>query len=411
MDKYQNLVPVGTTGEICVGGEGVGRGYINRPRLTGEKFVRNPRIPGQRLYRSGDSVRMLPNGEIEYLGRIDQQVKIRGFRIELGEIESRLLTHPGIKEALVLEGKITGTGTGEQEENYLCAYVVAGKGKQAETPDTAALREYLSQTLPDYMIPAYFTRLEEIPLTPNGKVDKKALPVPEVKSEKEYAVARNTTEAKLVEIWTAVLFAGNTRHSPIGIDDKFFQLGGHSLKAIVMIAKIGKDLNVKLPLVEIFRTPDIRGLAMYIEGAAEHKYVSIMPAEKREYYTLSSAQERLYILQRMEPEGIGYNLPQIIPLAEEYSLEKLEETFRKLIKRHESLRTSFHMIKNTPVQKIHDDVEFTIDYYEITGNGKQNEEPEELDEENIVTLVHTEAPMTGAEKASNIINSFTRPFE
>ncbi|MCP4149188.1 MAG: amino acid adenylation domain-containing protein, partial [bacterium] len=436
LDKNRKPVPPGGTGELYVSGANVSQGYLNQPELTAEKFIKKPFVEeqqtlivqstvkrgmdastGDTLYRTGDQARWLPGGSIEFLGRIDRQVKIRGYRIECGEIESRLQEREEIKSAVVIareESYAAGTAataaTGSVDK-YLCAYIVPrNKTVSGEkTVELSELREYLTTVLPEYMIPAYIVELDEIPLTANDKVDRRALPKPETTSQQAYIAPGNEIEDKLADIWAEVL---KIEKKIIGVNDNFFELGGHSLKAIVMIAKIGKELNVKLPLVELFRAPVIRGLAMFIKGSAEYKYVSIMPAEKREYYALSSAQERLYLLHQMEPEGIGYNLPEIIHLTEEFLLEKLEETFAKLIKRHESLRTSFHMSGDKPVQRIHPEVEFEIENYEITGETGQNEEPEELDEGNIITLMQqTDAPMTAAAKVSNIVNSFTRPFE
>ncbi|MCK4260231.1 MAG: AMP-binding protein [Halanaerobiales bacterium] len=205
VDKNMNLLPIGVSGELCVGGEGVARGYLNRPELTDKKFVINPHIFGERLYRSGDLAKVLPNGEMEYLGRIDHQVKIRGFRVELGEIESKLLNHPNIKSAIVLARK------NENEEKYLCAYVLADIKLVVED-----IRTYLGKDLPDYMIPSYFIQIDKIPLTNNGKVNKKALPEPDgvINTGVEYVAPENEIEKKLVEIWQDILTV-----KTIGIDD------------------------------------------------------------------------------------------------------------------------------------------------------------------------------------------------
>jgi amino acid adenylation domain-containing protein len=253
VDRYLKPVPVGVMGEICVGRDGVARGYLNRVELTKGKFIENPYHPGDLLYRSGDTGRFLENGDIQYLGRIDHQVKIRGFRVELGEIENRLLEHPGIKEA-VLDARE------EQERGgtYLCAYFVPDRDSEYET---AGIREFLLKELPDYMIPSYFVRLEKIPLTPNGKVDRRALPIPGIKAEQDHVAPRNGIEAKLVELWAEVL---NIQPDVISIHRSFFQLGGHSLKATVLASKIHKEFNIILPLVEIFKSPTVMKLSEYI---------------------------------------------------------------------------------------------------------------------------------------------------
>ncbi|MCP4214638.1 MAG: AMP-binding protein, partial [bacterium] len=283
------LQPIGVPGELCVAGAGVARGYLNRPRLTAEKFVENPFKPGERMYRSGDMARVLPNGEMEYLGRTDLQVQVRGFRVEPGEIENRLLKHPGVNEALVL------TGTHAPGETYLCAYVVAATDSADDL--IPGLRNFLATDMPDYMIPSYFMPLEKIPLTSNGKLDRKALPAPDVKSHIIYAPPRDHIEEKIVRIWEALLTTPGQSPITIGIDDNFFQLGGHSLKATVLISRLHKETEVVVPLAEVFKTPTIRGLAQFITHSLKNTFVSIEPVEKKEYYPLSSAQKRMYILQ------------------------------------------------------------------------------------------------------------------
>ncbi|HLP58279.1 MAG TPA: amino acid adenylation domain-containing protein, partial [Candidatus Deferrimicrobium sp.] len=364
VDKWGQLLPPGAAGELLVGGVQVGRGYLNRPELTCEKFkiinyklkIKNGSgtIHHSILYRTGDLGLWLPDGNIEFLGRIDHQVKIRGFRIEPGEIESRLSNHPGVKEAVV---SVQKEGSGD---NYLCAYVVSDREY-----GISELREYLSKELPDYMIPSYFVALEKIPLTPNGKIDRRALPKPELKVGESYTAPRNEVEKKLVELWAEILGRDELHASQlqpsIGIDDNFFQLGGHSLKATVMVSKIHKVLNIHVPLAEIFKSSTIRGLAGYISEKTEENYEAIRPVEEKEYYELSSAQKRLYFLWQMEPDSVAYNLPLIISLPGGIHIEKLEEASRKLIKRHDSLRTSFHVINDEPVQRIHDNVAFEIE--------------------------------------------------
>jgi len=382
LDKWMNLLPMGVPGEIYICGSQVGRGYLNNSQLTNEKFdhdfqdyqdvkikqkfcggpgggfLKEP--PGRRrhkIYKTGDLARWLSDGTIEFLGRIDLQVKVRGYRIELGEIESRLLNHEEIKEAVVLAKERAGS------DKYLCAYIIARSMEPGAWRVKAdELREYLSQTLPDYMIPSYFVHLEKIPLTPSNKVDWKALPDPGIKEGEGYVAPRDQVEEKLVEIWSEVL---GIDKNAIGIDSGFFELGGHSLGATVMVSKAHKALSVKLPLAEVFKTPTIRGLSGYIRRAKVEKYKSIEPVEKREYYRLSSAQERLYVLQQMDDTGIGYNMPFIVPLEQNITLKRLEQVFRQLIVRHENLRTSLHMIEGEPVQRIHDNVAFEIDYYDL----------------------------------------------
>ncbi|HLP46187.1 MAG TPA: condensation domain-containing protein, partial [Candidatus Kapabacteria bacterium] len=314
-----------------------------------------PLTPHSNFYSTGDLARWLSDGNIEFLGRIDNQVKIRGFRIELGEIENQLLKHKYIKEAVVILNNDAIT------DKNLTAYIVS-----IEAFHENELREYLQKNLPDYMIPSYFVQLEKIPLTPNGKVDRKVLPEPRMKAGKSYIAPGNEIEKKLVEIWSEVLGRDELHiiqlNETIGINDNFFQLGGHSLKATILSAKIHKAFNANIPLSKIFTIPTIRGLANYIKSALQEKYLTIESIEKKEYYSLSSAQKRLYILYQMNPQGIGYNIPSFLVLEGAIDKEKLEHTFKLMIRRHESLRTSFHMINDEPVQRIHDKVEFEIEY-------------------------------------------------
>ncbi|MCP4151010.1 MAG: amino acid adenylation domain-containing protein, partial [bacterium] len=278
MDKWGAIQPKGVVGELCIGGDGLARGYLNRPALTCEKFIKNPYFsmtatsrPGpvaSYLYRTGDLARWLPDGNIECLGRIDFQVKIRGFRIEMGEIESQLLKLEEIKENIVL------VKTDHQGEKYLCAYIVphqTGCFEHIETMGTLVeeLRKKSSRTLPGYMIPALFLPIEKLPLTPNGKVDRKALPEPEFSEaakRETYIAPADEIEESVAEIWAAIL---GIKKTVISIDANFFQLGGHSLKATIMVSKIHKEFNTRVPLAEIFKTSTIRGIARYIKKAGK----------------------------------------------------------------------------------------------------------------------------------------------
>ncbi|MCU0289296.1 MAG: condensation domain-containing protein, partial [Acidobacteria bacterium] len=341
-------VPIGVPGELNIAGSGLARGYLNNPELTAEKFISHPFKKGKRLYRSGDMVKWHNDGNIEFIGRSDRLIKIRGHRIESEEIENQLLTHPLIKEAVVRFNEDIGMNA------YLTAYFIV-----TDDLDAYVLRKYLQDRLPSYMIPSYFMKVENIPLTPNGKIDWKNLPEPQLEQDNSYSLPRNETEKKLIDIWTEILEIEN---STIGIDANFFRLGGHSLNATILISRIHKSLNVHVPLAEVFKQPTVRGLAEYIRGKVEEQYESIEPGEKKEYYELSSAQKRLFFLRQLDPDGLAYNIPVIIPLPGDFQIEKLSDVFKKLIKRHDSLRTSFHLLNNGPVQKIHDEVKFEIEY-------------------------------------------------
>ena len=357
MNKHMKLQPKGVPGEIVVGGDGVGRGYLNRPELTKEKFVKNPYSPDETLYRSGDLGKLISGGEYEYLGRIDYQVKIRGYRIELGEIENQLLKNTAIKEAVVIDRE------DEEGNKYLCAYFVCDIEMTV-----GDLREYLAKELPDYMIPSYFVQIESMPLTSNGKVDKKALPEPDgdINTGVKYVPPRNEIEEKLVEAWREVLGV-----EKVGIDDDFFTLGGNSLKAIHILSIIHKELNVEESVNEVFTNSTIRQMAEYIGKSKESIYSSIQPAEEREVYKASSAQRGLYALDPFGNEKIKYNVPYVLIVKGEIDKGKVEEVFRKLVERHETFRTSFEVKDEEIVQRIHKEVELNVEYFERNESGEE----------------------------------------
>jgi len=347
------LQPIGVAGELCIAGDGVSRGYLKREKLTKERFIENPFSDNEKMYRTGDLARWLPNGTIEFLGRIDNQVKIRGFRIEIGEIEKHLLAIDSVKEAVVLARE------DKTKELYICAYIASDRDIAA-----SEIRQILSQRLPDYMIPSYFIKIDEVPLTKNGKVDAKALPIPSEKniSGVEYVEPRNETERRLVEIWKAIL----GREGKIGIDDNFFEIGGHSLKATTLLGKIHKEFNVKVSFVKIFENPSIRGLAECIAAGQKSIHDSIKSIEKREFYPLSSPQKRMYILSKMDKKNTSYNIPCVVQIEGKVNKEKLRDIFNTIVNRHEALRTSFHMINGQAVQRVEESIRFELDYKETT---------------------------------------------
>ncbi|WP_374017841.1 amino acid adenylation domain-containing protein [Paenibacillus thiaminolyticus] len=348
MDRAGQLLPIGVPGELCIAGVGIARGYLNRPELTTEKFVDSAFVPGEKVYRTGDLARWLPDGNIEYLGRIDHQVKIRGYRIELGEVESALLNIESVQEAAVIAYE------GENELKHLFAYIV-GNG-----PLTVGhLRNALSQELPSYMIPSYFVQLEQMPLTPNGKIDRKALPAPneDMQSGTEYLAPRTPIEEQLTAIWQDVLGRGK-----VGIQDNFFDLGGHSLRATTLVSKIHKELDIRVALRDVFQYPTIEKIAALITGEEQHTYIPIPNTEKRDYYPVSSQQKRMYILSQLEGAEFSYNVTNIINVNGVLHRPLLEEAFRQLIQRHESLRTGFEIINGDLMQHVHPEVEFTVEY-------------------------------------------------
>ncbi|NEU29164.1 amino acid adenylation domain-containing protein, partial [Paenibacillus polymyxa] len=256
VDVHGHLAPIGVAGELCVSGPGLARGYLDRPELTDEKFVPNSFAAGEvgyeRMYRTGDLARWMPDGNIEYLGRIDHQVKIRGYRIELGEVEAQILKVEDIQEVIVL------AQADEQGQNQLVAYFVAERDVSA-----GELRSLLGEELPNYMVPSYLVQLEQMPLTPNGKIDRKALPAPEgsLQSGADYVAPRTWVEVKLAQIWQDVL--GLVQ---VGVKENFFEIGGHSLRATTLASRIHKELNKPLPLRSIFEAPTIEQLAAVLEG-------------------------------------------------------------------------------------------------------------------------------------------------
>ncbi|MCM3007886.1 amino acid adenylation domain-containing protein [Bacillus subtilis] len=351
VDNTNQLLPVGVAGEVCINGDGLARGYLNRPDITEEKFVDNPFVPGERMYRTGDLARWLPDGNIEYLGRIDHQVKIRGNRIEIGEVETALLNIREVQETVVIARE------DENGAKVLCAYLVASRPYHV-----SEMKEKLSDQLPNYMIPSYFIQLEKMPLTSNGKIDRKALPVPEAELQtgKEYAAPRTPIEAKLAEIWQEVLDLAQ-----VGVKDNFFDIGGHSLRATNLVAKIYKEMNVDVSLREVFSCPTIEQLAKIIQNSEHESYAYISTVEQREFYPVSSAQKRMYILNQLEGGEISYNIPSMLMIEGALDPIKLQSALVRLVDRHESLRTSFEIMQGELIQRIHANVDFSVNVQKV----------------------------------------------
>jgi len=380
LDRYLQLVPVGVAGELFIAGAGLATGYVNNPDLTNEKFIDNPFVPGDKMYATGDQVRWLNDGNIEFLGRIDDQIKLRGFRIELGEIESRLLSYPGMQEAVVLARERAGS------DKYLVAYYAASKPVTEKQ-----LQEYLRAELPEYMMPAAFVMLERLPLTSNGKVDRRLLPEPQLSVE-DHEEPVNKLEDELVQIWSSVLKL-NSRQ--VSVTRSFFELGGHSLKAIELKNRLLKDKGVNLDLGELFRYNTVRNLAEYLSGAGKQMnnaagYRQIPRVEQLGFYQLSSAQKRLYFIYEYDPQSLAYNVPQAIVLKGPVDHERLSTALMALVMRHEILRTRFVLWLGEPVQEVMDELEIGIEKYNIHKVSSQDEER---------TAVH------------DIIRNFIRPFD
>jgi amino acid adenylation domain-containing protein len=375
LDRQLRLCPLGVSGELCTGGDGVARGYLNRPELTAQRFVPNPFKAGDVLYRTGDLARYLADGTIEFLGRLDFQVKIRGFRIELGEIENRLLDIDGIGDAVVL---VREHADGEK---YLCGYIVS-----SGELDDQSLKDQLGRFLPDYMIPSHFVALDEIPLTASGKVDRRALPEPDMDSSGACVPPADHIEKTLAVIWSDVL---GIESDSLSVTADFFRLGGHSLKATIMVGRIHRELDVQVTITDIFRSPTVRRLAAVIREAKRQAFETIPRAEKKDYYPVSSAQSRLYFLQRMDVNATVYNLPHGMRISGNIDIQRIESVFGMLIERHESFRTCFSTVNDEPVQRIHDHVDFSI---QMAGD-MENRDERQLLRRHIRPFDLSEAPL------------------
>ncbi|MGN1223705.1 MAG: amino acid adenylation domain-containing protein, partial [Ruminococcus sp.] len=341
----EQLCGIGVPGELCIAGDGVARGYLNRPELTAEKFVENPYGEGK-MYRSGDLARWLPDGNIVYMGRIDQQVKIRGFRIELGEIESKLREIAGIQDCAVI-ARMDQSG-----EKAIYAYYISHADIK-----TSAIRDALSESLPEYMIPSYMMQLEKIPVTRNGKLDVRALPEITVKAEREYVAPRNETEDIICRIFEEILHV-----EQVGIQDSFFELGGHSLRATRLVNEIEVKTGIRIALKEVFSHSTPEQLAVLVSGMTNAGYVPIPKAEEKLYYPMSSAQKRTYLIQEMQPESVTYNMPYAMKLTGDVQPEKLKQALQEMINRHEILRTVFEMVDGEAVQRILEYAEAEFEY-------------------------------------------------
>ncbi|HLP62553.1 MAG TPA: condensation domain-containing protein, partial [Candidatus Deferrimicrobium sp.] len=346
IDRYGHLQPVGICGELAVGGDGIALGYLNNPELTTERFVN---FHHSKLYCTGDLARWNENGIIEFLGRLDHQVKIRGFRVELGEIESYLLKFGKIKEAVVIP---VGGALGDKT---LAAYVVPDSEISFAVNE---LREYLQTVLPGYMIPAYIVVMEKLPLTLNGKIDRRLLPVPGLNIGEKYVAPRDEAEKRVASIWSEIL---GVRQEIIGIEDNFFELGGQSLKATLMASRIQREFKVTLPLAEIFKRPTVKGLTEFIRKTITGVFMPVEMALRRDYYALSASQRRMYLLYRLDENSTAYNMPAVLSLAGKLEISRFEAVIRKLIQRHEGFRTSFELLNEEAVQKVHENVAFEIE--------------------------------------------------
>ncbi|WP_068776055.1 non-ribosomal peptide synthetase [Paenibacillus sp. FJAT-26967] len=355
VDERMRKQPIGVSGELCIAGAGLARGYRNRPDLTEQSFIPNPFAAGEKLYRTGDRARWLPDGNIEYLGRFDHQVKLRGLRIECGEIEHALLLQAEVRDAVVT------AVTDQTGEPALCAYLVTADG---ETPEETSLRAALKELLPEYMIPSYFVAMEAFPMSPSGKTDRSSLPQPRLAEPAAFGEALATpTEHRLAELWLEVLGLAASRPddgAAIGREAHFFQMGGHSLRAAQLAGLIEQRYEAAFAMKDVFAAPLLREMAARIDNAAPMRATVIARAESRPFYPLSLAQNRLFVLQQLYPASTAYNLPLALNLTGKLDQERLREAIQGLIDRHEPLRTSFDWADGKPVQRVHERVSFEL---------------------------------------------------
>ncbi|PTX58353.1 amino acid adenylation domain-containing protein, partial [Kordia periserrulae] len=353
LDADLKKVAPGVWGELCVSGVGLSRGYIGKEALTAEKFVSNPYEEGTKMYRTGDICRWNTKGELEFKGRKDTQVKLRGYRIELGEIEAVINLQEGISQSVVVIH-------GEGEAQDLGCYVVMEKNTSL---DVEKLKTALIGVLPEYMVPTHYMALEELPLTINGKIDKKRLPALVVTTQ-DYQAPTTDTEHKLAALWSEVL---EINEDTISTTKSFFELGGNSLTAISLVNKLQEKLEIKIGLDEFFTQPTIKGIIQLLPTATYQEYQKIEPVAPAKYYELSSAQKRMYFLYELDKNSIAYNAPYFVILNGKLDAKHLENSFKKLVERHESLRTSFEIVENAPLQYIIPtaELDFTIETYEL----------------------------------------------
>ncbi|TYZ42900.1 non-ribosomal peptide synthetase, partial [Ralstonia solanacearum] len=359
LDEALEPVPVGVLGELYIGGPGLARGYLNRPALTAERFIASPfGPPGARLYKSGDIGRRLPDGTFEFLGRNDDQVKIRGFRIELGEIEAKLAAQPGVRDAVVLARE------DRAGDKQLVAYLVPEAGGALHA---ATLRDSLARELADYMLPSAYVMLDTLPLTVNGKLDRKALPAPQGDAyvRRGDAAPQGAMETALAAIWSAVL-----QRESIGRHDNFFELGGHSLLAVRLLSQIRDALQLEMPLSALFSHPSLAGFAAAAEQTGRTTVTAIPPADRGAPLALSFAQQRLWFLAQMEGTRVSeaYHIPGAFRLEGTLDPAALAAALDRIVARHEALRTTFGEHDGVAVQVIAPpDIGLALQTHDLSG--------------------------------------------
>ena len=359
LDKDLQPVPVGVAGEIHIGGDGVAAGYLGQPEVSAAKFIPDPfsAQPGATFYKTGDLGRFLADGRIEFQGRADHQVKIRGYRIELGEIEAALGKHPSVQKCVVIAREdVPG-------DKRLVGYVIpaAQQGVSANI-NAAELRSWVKERVPDYMVPVAMVEMERFPLSPNGKVDRSRLPAPEYtrpELESEFQGPRTPAEEIICAIWAEVL-----KLDEVGVHDNFFALGGHSLMATQVVSRIRQEFKIDLPLRALFEAPTVAGVAervLGVKGGGQNLHGPVLkPAPRNQPLPLSFAQQRMWFLDKLEPENPLYNVPDVVRLKGALNVEALDQSLNQIIARHEALRTTFQMVKGSPAQVIAPSLEIRI---------------------------------------------------
>jgi amino acid adenylation domain-containing protein len=377
LDSHLQPLPPGVPGEILIAGPGVGRGYLNAPEITADKFLDNPFHPGMRMYRTGDLGRWRQDGSLQFIARKDRQVKIRGYRIELTEIEKGLLGYPEIKDAVVIARE-------QGEDKVLCAYYVRTAENRTETEEdenrdshVTPLKQHLARLLPDFMIPAFFTQLPEIPRTAAGKADLHRLPQPTVTAGNQYLAPTSPLEEKLVEIWAEVL---SLEKEKISIQRSFFELGGHSLKAVALTAKIHKSLHVKIPLVDLFETQTVKELALYIQEANPRQYSPIKKIAQRDDYELSYS-------QRFFLKSTVYSAPMAFLLEGNFDKKAFQNALLTLLERNEVLRTLYPSGNGLTRQKIVAvaEMNFILEEIDLIGESENSSQIKDLFDKDLYT--------------------------
>nr|WP_236871826.1 non-ribosomal peptide synthetase [Burkholderia pseudomallei] len=379
LNERLSPAPVGVRGELYIGGAGVARGYLNRPELTRERFIDDPFVAGGRLYRTGDLARWRTDGSLEYLGRNDFQVKIRGFRIELGEIEAQLAKVTGVCEVVVLArdsaSEVHDSATEHATPNALSPSPETSTATAAATAtekrlvayytgdaDVAALRAQAAQHLPSYMVPSAYVRLDAWPLTPNGKLDRRALPAPadDAYARAEYEAPRGAKEEALAAIWRELLHVERvSRH------DNFFELGGHSLLAVQLVSRLRQALSVEVALGTVFDAPVLSALAERLEAENTAVLPPIPLAPRDGRIALSLAQQRLWFLTQLEGVSEAYHMSGAVRLDGPLNREVLQRALNRIVMRHEALRTCFAREEGEPIQVIQPHADLTVSYHDL----------------------------------------------